>query len=422
MKKRTFIHIDCNDFYVSCERVFDPSLRGRPVVVLSNNDECVVSRSAEAKRAGIKMGEPVFKCRRTLYENDIVQLSSNYALYGDMSARVMECLDEFSSNIEVYSIDEAFMEVSMSKGLSSYGRVIRKTIKKRTGLPVSVGIASTKTLSKIAVDIAKKNSSLRGVVNLRNITGKDLDEVLRRTPVEDLWQVGPRTAAFLNKHDIENALSLKKKPVMWVEKNMTVLTARTVLELNGICALKTRSDVRKRSVSVSRSFSREVTAVRELHEAASSYVSRACEKLRENSLLASQIRFTLVGKRSGSSKKIFLSCSLDCHPTADSRIFSECAGKMLRSIYRKDLYYRKISIVFLGLQKESAEEKILFRERYKDSRSKRVMEAMDSVNGLLGPEALYIASSGKTRQWSMKRRRLSKKYTTCWSEVPVAYA
>ena len=229
-----FALVDCNSFFVSCERVFDPSLRGKPVVVLSNNDGCAISRSKEAKDAGIAMGAPIFKCEELVKRYDVKVLSSNFVLYGDMSGRVMATLAQMTPELEVYSIDEAFLSLEgfENMGYLNYGRSIRSTVMQRTGIPVSVGIAPTKTLAKVANHFAKDNLRMGGVFGF--IDEKDMDRWLEKTPVGEIWGIGRQKALFLARHGIINALQLKQAPDEWVKKHLSVVTLRTVRELRGI--------------------------------------------------------------------------------------------------------------------------------------------------------------------------------------------
>ena len=276
-----FALADCNNFYASCERVFNPKLAGRPAIVLSNNDGCVVARSNEAKALGIAMGVPAFQIRHLIRKHDVQVFSSNYALYGDLSQRVMETLQQFSPEVEVYSIDEAFLNLSgfTNINLTDYGRRIRATVKQWTGIPVSVGIAETKTLAKIANHVAKRTEGTDGVFDFT--AWPDRDSVLARVLVEEVWGIGPNYARLLTQHGITTALGLRDADDHWIQKQMGVVGLRTVHELRGIsCLPLEQCPPPKQGITCSRSFGRPVTTLAEMREAVAAYTARAAEKLR----------------------------------------------------------------------------------------------------------------------------------------------
>ena len=297
--------IDCNSFYVSCERLFNPKIRKLPVVVLSNNDGCIISRSNEAKALGIKMGEPYFKARNIIIKNNVQVFSSNYSLYGDISRRVMRTLKRFNSKIEVYSIDEAFLDLSnfSDKEVKDVGKEIRNTVLQWTGIPTSIGIAETKTLSKVANHIAKKQKS--GVVSLVNI--KDLDPILEKVEVRDIWGVGKQLSKFYIKNGIYNAKQLKNASNTWIKKTKNVLSSRTAMELRGVPCIEIETKQTKRkSCCVSRSFGKKVEKLRELKESVTSYCLNAAEKIRSESLVCKSIT-VFIRTSPFQNKGIFLS-------------------------------------------------------------------------------------------------------------------
>jgi len=282
-----FALADCNNFYASCERVFDPKLEGRPIVVLSNNDGCVVARSDEAKALGIKLGTPEFEIRDLLTAHQVRIFSSNYVLYGDMSERVMETLQEFTPKIEVYSIDEAFLDFSGFAGrdLTEYARKIRTTVKQWTGLPVSLGVATTKTLAKVANRLAKKSPTADGVVNFLGVT--DLDAILAGIDVADVWGIGRNYTKMLKANNIASALDLRNADDRWIRRRMGVVGLRTVLELRGTsCYPLEHNPPAKQSIGVSRSFGNPIQTLEEMKQAVAMHVARAGEKLREQKLAA----------------------------------------------------------------------------------------------------------------------------------------
>ena len=282
---RTFALIDCNNFYVSCERVFNFALKNKPVVVLSNNDGCVIARSNEAKAIGIEMGIPIFKCQSLVLKHQVQVLSGNFPLYGDISARVMSTLSQFSPAMEQYSIDEAFLSFDgfNNQNLFDHAKSIRKIVKRNTGIPVSIGIASTKTLAKIANRIAKKSAAAPAADGVFCfLDQKHIDSCLEKTAVEDVWGIGSHKGEFLKRHGIENALQLKQAPDPWIKKNLTVVSLQTVWELRGISCLPLEEIAPdKKAIGISRTFAQDTHSFEELLESVSAYTARAAEKLRE---------------------------------------------------------------------------------------------------------------------------------------------
>lgn len=281
--------LDCNNFYASCERVFDRNLHKRPVVVLSNNDGCVIARSEEAKQLGVSMGSPLFKVDWLLDENDAAVFSSNYTLYGDMSARVMEHLRDFTSDVEIYSIDEAFLALDPNKAnLDTLGREIREKLYKWTGVPTSIGIAETKVLAKIANRIAKKSEKAKGVLDLYRSPYQEL--ALERTAVEDVWGVGRASTAKLIASNVKTALDLKNVELRWARKVLTVVGARVVMELRGtLCFPLELNPPPKQSITCSRSFGQKITQYRDVKQALAVFLSRVTEKLRRHRLAAHSV-------------------------------------------------------------------------------------------------------------------------------------
>lgn len=288
--QKIFALVDCNNFYVSCERVFNPKLRGKPVIVLSNNDGCAVARSEEAKSIGVPMGAPVFMYQDLFRRHKVEMLSSNYTLYGDMSHRVMSTLSRFTPSMENYSIDEAFLDLSGfdHTNLTEYAKEIQATVKRWTGIPVSIGIAPSKTLAKIANKLAKKNPMCKGVLDITN--HPRLDDFLQSINLEDVWGVGRQYTKLLMRNRILTALDLKNASDFWVKKHMTIVGLRMVLELRGIsCIELDELNEPKQEIIRSRSFGKSVTDLQELKEAVAFHTTRAAEKLREQHSIASYI-------------------------------------------------------------------------------------------------------------------------------------
>ena len=335
--------VDCNSFYVSCERLFNPSIIKKPVVVLSNNDGCVISRSTEAKILGIKMGEPYFKVEKIVKKNDVKVFSSNYSLYGDISRRVMKTLKQFAPEIEIYSIDEAFLNLSSIKDehLIEHGNKIRKTILKWTGIPTSIGIATTKTLSKIANLIAKKDKS--GVVSL--INSDQIDKVLTGVKINDVWGVGRQLTKFYIKNGIDTACKLKNISNSWIKKNTNVFGSRTAMELKGISCISLEVHQEKRkNCCVSRSFGRKVINLEELKESITTHCLNAAEKIRGDKQTAKKITVFIRTSPFQVSKNYYANSKNIDLPirTNDSIELIKQALIGLKLIYKKDINIKKL--------------------------------------------------------------------------------
>ena len=409
--------IDCNSFYVSCERLFNPKIRRLPVVVLSNNDGCIISRSNEAKALGIKMGEPYFKARNIIIKNNVQVFSSNYSLYGDISRRVMRTLKRFNSKIEVYSIDEAFLDLSnfSDKEVKDVGKEIRNTVLQWTGIPTSIGIAETKTLSKVANHIAKKQKS--GVVSLVNI--KDLDPILEKVEVRDIWGVGKQLSKFYIKNGIYNAKQLKNASNTWIKKTKNVLSSRTAMELRGVPCIEIETKQTKRkSCCVSRSFGKKVEKLRELKESVTSYCLNAAEKIRSESLVCKSIT-VFIRTSPFQNKGIFYSNSKTIDfpiATNNSIEIVKNALKGLDLIYKDGFKYQKAGIILSGLS-DSEKGNSLFKST-KDERIKNLMQSIDNTNYRYGRSTISLASAGINKKWSMRRQYSSKIDTADFYSLP----
>jgi DNA polymerase V len=409
-----FALVDCNNFYVSCERVFNPKLKGIPVIVLSNNDGCIVARSEEAKEIGIKMGEPFFKCRMLAERHNVIALSSNYPLYADLSHRVMSILEEMSPGIEIYSIDEAFLDFSEAGNPIAHARDIRNTVKKWTGLPVSVGIGSTKTLAKAAAKKAKKGS---GVFD---ITGKE-DEVLAGMEAGDVWGIGYSHALVLKKHRIRTALDLKNSNDDWVRKKLSVVGLRVVYELRGTpCIAPGTEPATRKTITCSRLFGSKIYGIDEIREALSSYVSRAAEKLRAIDMAASGISICLLENEFIDNRFTSQGASLELpEPSSYTPELIMYACRLLESIYKKGPAYRKTGVTFTGLVPRGKVQTSLFGSIDNPKRLE-LMKAVDRINTEWGSETLSPASSGTGRDWRMRQGKRSKRFTTSWNELLIA--
>lgn len=410
--KKLIALIDCNNFYVSCERLFQPKLNGRPVVVLSNNDGCVVSRSNEAKAIGIPMGIPLFEISDQVQKHNIAVYSSNYTLYGDLSSRVHEAIAHFSNEVENYSIDEAFATIEDNPFLKrpfDAGVEIRTAVKKWTGIPTSVGIAPTKTLAKIAGKLAKKSSP--GVFDL---TDQDLlEDVLENTDIIDIWGINTRTAKKLHNLQIRSARELRDMDLRLARKQLTVVGARLVQELRGIpsISLETFTPVKK-SICCSRSFAGEVFTLSEMTESVINFLSTAAEKMRRQKLTARAMSL-FVETNLFKEKNIYAnSASIKIDATDSTRELIYHALKLLRAIYKPGYGYRKTGVVLLGLEPRTSETRRLFND---DSflRDRDLMNAVDSINQKHGRNALRFGLAAKHHtHWKMNRNYLSPSYTT----------
>ena len=351
--------VDCNSFYVSCERLFNPKIRKKPVVVLSNNDGCIISRSNEAKALGIKMGEPYFKAKNIIVKNNVNVFSSNYSQYGDLSRRVMRTLKRYNSSIEVYSIDEAFKDLSnfSDQEVEEVGREIRNTVLQWTGIPTSIGIARTKTLSKVANHIAKKKQS--GVTSLIGI--ENIDSILEKVEINDVWGVGRQLTKFYQKNGIYNAKQLINKSNTWINKCSNVLSSRTAMELRGIpCINLETTSTKRKSCVVSRSFGKRVENFQELREAVANYCLNASEKIRSESLVAKSIT---VFVRTSPFQRNFgyysNSKTVDFPIATNNSIETvKAAVSILEDIFRNGYRYQKAGVMLTGLSNENAKEKL----------------------------------------------------------------
>jgi len=417
--KNIFALVDCNNFYVSCEQVFQPHLRGRPVVVLSNNDGCVVSRSDEAKKLGIKMGVAFFQVKDEAQKNGVIALSSNYSLYADMSRRVMETLCNFTPQIEVYSIDEAFLNLAgLGDNLTDYGQKIRETIRQWTGMPVSIGIARTKTLAKIANRIAKRSAEAAGVFEL--IDSARIDQALAQTGVEHVWGIGIKTYIKLKREGIDTALSLRDVDIEWMRRRFGVTGVRTIYELRGVCCyeLQEQPPMRK-SVVVSRIFGRKIETVEELKQAIASYACRAGEKLREEALAAGAMTAFLMTSRFVNKRKRYFNSHTVSFPTATNYTpeLIDCAVKSVERLYRRGFQFNKAGVILSDLVPQVNVQGNLF-DKVDRQKSRRLMQAVDAVNARLPFTPLRWAAEGINQPWRTKFAKRSRRYTTRWDELP----
>ncbi len=399
--------VDCNSFYVSCERLFNPKLRNKPVVVLSNNDGCIISRSTEAKALGIKMGEPYFKAKNIIIKNNVQVFSSNYSLYGDLSRRVMRTLKRFNSEIEVYSIDEAFLDLSNfpDNEIEGVGKEIRSIVLKWTGIPTSIGIAKTKTLSKVANHIAKKKQS--GVVSLIEV--ENIDPILEKVEVNDIWGVGKQLTKFYHKNGIYNAKQLKNKSNTWIKKSSNVLSSRTAMELKGIsCIGLEKTSAKRKSCVVSRSFGQRIEDFQELKEAVASYSLNASEKIRSEALVAKSITIFIRTSPFQSRYGFYSNSKTIDFPIATNNSIEivKAALSGLETIFKTGYSYQKAGVLLSHLS-NSRNGKNLFSS-IQDEKINTLMKSIDNTNYRYGRSTLSLASAGVHKKWNMRRKHSSK--------------
>ena len=412
MREKVFALIDCNAFYVSCERVFNPKLNNRPVVALSNNDGCIISRSKEAKALGIKMGVPLFKVKDIVEKEKVVVFSSNYTLYADMSRRVMNIISSSSPYTEIYSIDEAFVELSsLPIDYESYAHQLRQTILQHTGIPVSIGIASTKTLAKVANHKAKKDDSLNGVCSLVNYN--NIDRILELTEVGDVWGVGRRLSKKLINHGIHNAKLLKNCSDSWIRKMMSVNGLKTITELRGIsCIPLEEYSMTRKSCCTTRSFGKLLTNLEDIEQAVTTFARRAAERIRSESLAASCVS-VFVRTNPFDKKSAYYSNGASrtlSHPTHDSITIIETALLLTKRIFKNNYQYKKAGVLLSGLCDESEIQETLFEKNY--NQNSDLMSAIDAINYRYGRDTLQMASECKVGNWKQKRENCTRNYTT----------
>lgn len=423
---RAIALVDVNNFYVSCERVFAPRLEGRPIVVLSNNDGCAVARSNEVKALGVKMGQPWFQMKDLAQQHGILAYSSNYTLYADMSNRVMTILSQFSPEQEVYSIDECFLDLAgfQSWNLVDYGQQIRQRVKQWTGLPVCVGIGSTKTLAKLANHIAKKNPEFNSVCDLNALSLEEQDRWFSCIQAGEIWGIGPRLAPKLAAMGMLSVLDLKRADSATLRSRFGVVVAKTVRELNGTVCLELEDIASpKQQIMSSRSFGSYVTRREELEEAVSNYMTRAAEKLRRQGSVAGSVYVYIrtnphrLGKpQYGQGMTIPLPEATD-----DTLKLVRVAIWAVKRLYRPGYEYQKAAVMLSELVPRSVLQQDLFSHDVADGTNAR-MELLDTVNHKMGKNTLRLASNGIRQDWRMKSGSRSPAYTTRWTELPKVMA
>lgn len=437
MNHRAFALVDCNNFYASCERLFNPTLKKRPVVVLSNNDGCIIARSNEAKRLGIPMGEAAFKYKHLFAAKKVAVLSSNYELYGDMSERVVLTLKQLVPKVEVYSIDESFLDLGHipPEDLTKWGRFIKYEVERTTGIPVSVGIGPTKTLAKLANRIAKDHPQLGGSCDLVHKTELSRDYLLGTVEVGDVWGVGRRTNQWLLARGITTALGLKQLDRQVVKRHLHIPGERIQLELNGIaCHAFAQADTGKRQqVASTRSFGRAVTSQSEVVEAVSTYTARVAEKLRSYNLLASHLHIFVRSNRYASGQLVNRSLEVEISPPSNfTPRLTKLAAVAAAKLYRPGERYAKAGVISGGLipagdlqhsylqaleSEEASSSQLRWLAEPNPEQTGPLMQGIDQLNSRYGRGTVKLLTQGVAQDWIMRQEFKSPRYTTNWSEL-----
>lgn len=410
--------VDANNFYVSCEKVFNPKLEGKPIIVLSNNDGCIISRSDEAKALGLKMAEPAFNKKQYLMENKVSVFSSNYALYGDISNRIIRVLETFTPRIEVYSIDESFLDLTGFEydNLEKLGSEIKRTVKQYIGIDVTVGISKTKALSKIANKLAKNNKSYSGVCVLN--TSRDIDCALRNTQIGDIWGIGRQYHKFLKSNDILTAHDFINTNDNWIRKYITVVGLRLKKELQGISCIPLETVLpAKKAIATTRGFGKMVTDVTYLKEAVSTYATRCSEKLRKQNSVCNMLTVFIHTDPFSNDKYQYLSKTMHLDVSTNSQIeLSKFALKGLKMIYKEGLRYKKAGVIVDGLESANNIQTGLY-SKIDIGAQNRISEASDHINKKYGRDKLKLAIQGDGKEWKLKQEMLSGKFTTQWNDI-----
>ena len=415
-----FALADCNNFFASCERVFRPDLQGKPVIVLSNNDGCAIARSNEAKALGIKMGAPLFKIRHLVEKHDIAVFSGNMALYGEMSQRVRWVLGEFAPSVEVYSIDEAFLDLRGMNDIDfdAYAKEISAECWKMTSIPVSVGIAPTKTLAKIASKLCKQYPKLRGGCYMHR--PQDIDKVLRKYPIEDVWGIGRKSAAKLHERYVKTAYEFTCLPESAVQKLMGITGVRTWKELQGIPCIEFEDGFEaKQSICVSRSFSTEIYDLKELQEQIANFASDMAEKLRKQHSVTSEVTVFAYTNRFKEDLPQTHSSSLVTYttPTAEQRTIVASAVQATSDLFRSGYGYKKAGVIATGIMDQSDIMQSMFEDTDSIEREHKITSALDAINSTFGAGTVKLAVQGSGHIKSTRENQ-SPHYTTRWTDLP----
>jgi DNA polymerase V len=422
---KIFAVVDCDNFFVSCERVFRPDLRNKPVAVMSNNDGCIVSRSKEVKELGIPMGAPVFKYRELIENNHVQLFSGNFSLYGDMSKRVMNILKESVATTHEYSIDEAFLDFTKlaipDNDYQTFCLNLREKIKRYTDIPVSIGIASTKTLAKIGSKLGKKGC---GVVDITRLSPLELDETLKNYDISDIWGIGRKLTPKLQTRNIFTAYDFKNYDPQIIKRLISITGERTWLELNGISCIDIHSNTMvRKGIASTRGFGRLVRNLSELEEAVASYIATACEKLRGQGTIASYISvYIRTAKFKDEGKYVGYKDAKLPYPNSDTKVITKAALELLHAIYKPGYDYAKAGVFLSGMKPlDSIQENLITQDYYKKNiESRKTMKVLDSLNIKWGSGTIKLATAGTKSRWRAKSEKRSRRYTTRWNEILTA--
>ena len=404
---------DCNNFYVSCERVFNPKLKNKPVLVLSNNDGCIIARSNEAKRLGFKMGEPAFKKREHIKNNNVNIYSTNFSLYGDMSNRVMSILADELQQIEIYSIDEAFLKLNGVEKKEAYALKIKQKIHKYTGIPISIGIGKTKTLAKIANMVAKQTK--KGVYYIKS--NAQIEKILKKTNVSKIWGIGKNRTQQLYSFNIYTAEQFRKKESSWIKKKMSTTMLKTKEELNGRqrFTLQSRPD-KKKNICTSRTFYKEIKSINDLEKQIATYAMNCAKKLRKQKSSARAITVFIQTNRFKKQQMNFSKSLFFETPTSDSLEIVKNAIELLLTIYDSNFQYKRAGIIVSKIIPTEKNQINIFDPIDRRKR-KKLMIAIDKINEKIGKNKIKIGTQGRSNSWKMKQQNLSPCYTTRWSDI-----
>ena len=409
--------IDCNNFYASCERVFNPKLNDKPVIVLSNNDGCVIARSNESKRLGIKMGIPAFKIKHIINKHNINVFSTNFSLYGDMSKRVINTISTFDINMEIYSIDEVFLDISEFKyhEINDFLNEIKNKILKWTGIPVSIGAARTKTLAKAANYISKRSKKHKGIFIINDFNRK---QVLKLIPSIDVWGIGRKLNFFLISNGINTAFDISNIDLNWIKNKTNITTQKTVKELMGESCISINNNFNKKSICTSRTFGNMVESLSDLESFITMYATRCAEKLRrQNSCATIGVVYVKTNIFRSDLPYYFNSRIINFSvPTSDTGEIISCILKELRKIYKVGFKYKKAGVILSGIVPNNCVQQDLFDTINRNKKNK-IMISIDKINNKMGRDTIRYASQNFAKKYILKQQRLSKSYTTRWGQL-----
>lgn len=423
---RAIALVDCNNFYVSCEQIFNPELKDKPIVVLSNNDGCAIARSEEAKILGVEMGEPWFQLKGLIKKHSIITCSSNYALYADMSNRVMSILSKFSSSQEIYSIDECFLDLTklfIVNDLTNYAQKIRRCIQKQTGLPVCIGIGTSKTLAKLANHIAKKNLTFQGVCNFNAMTIQEQNKWLHKIEVGKIWGIGKQLAPKLRQAGIYNVSDLKHANPEILSLQFSVSLKKTIYELNDTACIELKKTTTpKKKIICSSSFRVMIANFENLEQSIALYVSRAAEKLRRQDSYTGSIHIYIRTNPSNKKRPCYNNSVTIPLPeqTDNTLVLIRFASFGLRKIYRSGYKYQKAGVMLSKIISSKEYQSDLFSKKKEQKNSSNLMTVLDQINTLIGKKMLTVAAEGITQPWKMRQSNRSPRYTTNWNDLIVA--